>query len=67
MKQIHGIPAAPGIAIGPVFHYRPVKLAIEKYAIINVVGVGIWIAICFLIMKEFKKSKANQRETLAGV
>ena len=33
MKQIHGIPAAPGIAIGPVFHYRPVKLAIEKYAI----------------------------------
>src|SRR5512146_396278 len=33
MKQIHGIPAAPGIAIGPVFHYRPVKLAIDKYTI----------------------------------
>ena len=34
------------------------SLAIEKYAFINVIGVGIWIAVCFLIMREYKKAKS---------
>lgn len=34
-------------------------VAIEKYAIINVVGVAIWIAMSFLIIKEYKKLKAK--------
>jgi AAA family ATP:ADP antiporter len=42
------------------------SVAIEKYAIINVVGVGIWIAISFLIMKEYKKLKAKPQGTQAG-
>jgi AAA family ATP:ADP antiporter len=43
------------------------SVAIEKYAIINVVGVGIWIAICFLIMKEYRKSKAKLEEPQASL
>jgi AAA family ATP:ADP antiporter len=35
------------------------SVAIEKYAIINVVSVGIWLAICFLIMREYRKLKAK--------
>jgi len=35
------------------------SLAIEKYAFINVIGVGIWIAVCFLIMREYKKIKSS--------
>jgi ATP:ADP antiporter, AAA family len=34
------------------------SLAIEQYALINVIGVGIWIAVCFLIMREYKKAKS---------
>jgi ATP:ADP antiporter, AAA family len=34
-------------------------VAIEKFALINVIIVGIWIAICFLVMKEYKKLKAQ--------
>jgi len=35
LNRITGIPASPGIAIGPVFLYLPVKLSIEKYSIKN--------------------------------
>jgi hypothetical protein len=42
------------------------SVAIEKYAIINVVGVGIWIVICILIMKEYKKLKAKPQENQTG-
>ncbi|TRZ85081.1 hypothetical protein D4R89_12850 [bacterium] len=34
-------------------------LAIEKYAVINVLMVLVWIALCFLIMKEYKKLKSR--------
>jgi AAA family ATP:ADP antiporter len=34
------------------------SLAIEKYAFINVIGVGIWIAVCFLIRREYKRAKS---------
>jgi ATP:ADP antiporter, AAA family len=40
---------------------------IEKYAFINVVGVGIWLAICVLVMKEYKKRKAKSAENLASL
>jgi len=33
MKQVSGVPASPGIAIGPVFLYRPIEIAIERHAI----------------------------------
>jgi hypothetical protein len=38
---------------------RLLSLAIEKYAFTNVFGVGIWIAICFLIKKEYRKLTAR--------
>jgi len=34
-------------------------LAIEKFAVINVLMVLVWIALCFLIMKEYKKLKSR--------
>jgi len=34
-------------------------LAIEKFAVINVFMVLVWIALCFLIMKEYKKLKSR--------
>jgi len=34
-------------------------LAIEKFAVINVLMVLAWIAVCFLIMKEYKKLKSR--------
>jgi AAA family ATP:ADP antiporter len=34
------------------------SLAIEKYAFINVIGVGIWIAVCLLIRREYKRAKS---------
>jgi len=34
-------------------------LAIEKYAIINVVMVGFWIVLCILIIREYKAQKAR--------
>jgi AAA family ATP:ADP antiporter len=40
---------------------------IEKYAFINVIGVGIWIAICFLVMKEYKKLKAKSAGILPSL
>jgi len=40
---------------------------IEKYAFINVIGVGIWIAICFLVMKEYKKLKAKSARILPSL
>jgi phosphoenolpyruvate-protein phosphotransferase len=35
LNQMKGIPASPGIALGPVFHYRPIKLEVEKISINN--------------------------------
>jgi len=35
-------------------------LTIEKFAVINVLMVLLWIAICFLIMKEYKKLKSRE-------
>jgi len=40
---------------------------IEKYAFINVIGVGIWIAICFLVMKEYKKLRAKSAGILPSL
>lgn len=37
------------------------SVTIEKYAFINVIGIGIWIAICFLVMKEYKKLKPKSQ------
>jgi AAA family ATP:ADP antiporter len=34
-------------------------LTIEKFAVINVLMILLWIAVCFLIMKEYKKLKAR--------
>ena len=34
-------------------------LTIEKFAIINVLMILVWIALCFLIMKEYKKLKSR--------
>ena len=34
-------------------------LTIEKFAVINVLMVLLWIAVCFLIMKEYKKLKSR--------
>jgi phosphoenolpyruvate-protein phosphotransferase len=33
MKEYRGIAASPGIAIGPIFQYRPLELKIERYAV----------------------------------
>jgi len=41
--------------------------AIEKYAFINVIGVGIWVTICFLVMKEYKKLKARSAGMLTSL
>ncbi len=34
-------------------------LTIEKYAIINVVMVGLWLVLCVLIIREYRKLKAR--------
>jgi AAA family ATP:ADP antiporter len=41
-------------------------VAIEKFALINVIIVWIWIAICFLVIKEYKKLKAQPGEIQAS-
>ena len=43
------------------------SVTIEKYAFINVIGVGIWIAICFLVMKEYNKHKAKSAGILTSL
>ncbi len=35
-------------------------LAIEKYAIINVVMVGFWLVLCVLIIREYKRQKVRK-------
>jgi len=41
-------------------------VAIEKFALINVIIVGIWLALCFLVIKEYKKLKAQPGEIQAS-
>jgi AAA family ATP:ADP antiporter len=38
-------------------------LAIEKYAVINVVMVGFWLVLCVLIIREYRKLKAAPGRT----
>jgi len=38
------------------------SVTVEKFALVNVIGVGIWIAICILVIKEYKKIKAKPVE-----
>ncbi len=35
LQPLKGIPASPGIAMGPIFHYRPRRLTAERYHIDN--------------------------------
>jgi AAA family ATP:ADP antiporter len=47
--------AALSVFVGTTYF----SLAIERYAIINVLMILVWIAICFLVMKEYKKLKSR--------
>jgi len=47
--------AALSVFVGTTYF----SLAIERYAIINVVMVAVWIGLCVLIAKEYKKLKSR--------
>uniref|UniRef100_UPI0040497357 NTP/NDP exchange transporter n=1 Tax=Candidatus Saccharicenans sp. TaxID=2819258 RepID=UPI0040497357 len=51
--------AALGIFLGTTY----LALGVEKFARINIVGVLVWITLCFLIIGEYKRRKA---EALSG-
>jgi AAA family ATP:ADP antiporter len=53
--------AALGIFLGTTY----LALGVDKFARINMLGVLIWITLCFLIMREYKrlKQRANQSGT----
>lgn len=48
--------AALSVFVGTTYF----SFAIERYAVINVVMVAVWIALCVLIMKEYKKLKSRR-------
>ena len=46
-------------AIAVFLGTQVLSLAIEKYALFNVVAVVVWIVLCFLIIREYKRIKAK--------
>ncbi len=44
-------------AVAVLIGTQLLALKIEKYAIINVVAVGVWLVLCFFIIREYRKIK----------
>jgi lipoprotein signal peptidase len=38
-------------------------MRIERYALLNVAGVVVWLGLCALIIRAYKKKKAETCET----